>query len=147
FVGGDALKPTEWRDHAQQKMQFSVFGDERLLEDDGLFRVEARGEVVRDNFDGVLRDGRSVRVIAGERVPGGGEVETFVGRKWRVASGEWRANPFGCGNDLVLQADPVFERAEIMADVEFSGRPHAGDNSPFVGYQDSFALVASSCRF
>ncbi len=69
-----------------------------MLEDYGFLRVEAGGEIVGDDFDGVLRYGAGVGVIAGEGVPVGDEVETFVSR-------------------IVLQADPVLQRSEIVADV------------------------------
>ena len=59
-------------------MEFAVFGDQRLLEDDRFLRVEAGGEVVGDNFDGVLGDGAGVGVVAGEGVPVGYEIKTFV---------------------------------------------------------------------
>ena len=99
FVGGDALEPTERRDHREQQVKFGVFGDQRLLEDDGFLRIEAGGQVVGDDFDRVLGDLRRVGVIAGERVPVGDEVEAVV---------------FG----IVLEANPVLQRAEIVADVQ-----------------------------
>src|SRR5215471_9426092 len=101
FVGGDAFEPAQWSDHAEQQVEFGVFGDKRLLENDGFLRVEAGGEIVGHDFDGVLRDGGGVSVVAGEGVPVGNEEETFVG--WSI-----------------LQADPVLQRAEIVADVQFA---------------------------
>ena len=112
LVGGDALEPAERGDHAKEEMEFGVFGDERLLEDDGFLRVEAGGEIVGDDFDGVLRDGGSVGVVGGEGVPVGDEVEAVV---------IW----------IVLQANPVFQRAEIVADVEFAGWAHAAEDALF----------------
>jgi len=68
-------------------MKLGVLGDERLLENDD-FRVRVRGEIVADNFNCVLRNGRMCPRNRCQRVPVGDEVETFV-----------------CG--IVLQADPV----------------------------------------
>jgi len=59
-------------------VKLRVFGDERLLEDDGLARVEAGGEIVGNDLDGVLCDLRRVGVIAGEGVPVGDEKEAVV---------------------------------------------------------------------
>ncbi len=46
FVGGDAFEPAERGDHGEEEMEFGVFGDLRLEEDDGFFRVEAGGEEI-----------------------------------------------------------------------------------------------------
>jgi len=96
-------------------MQLGVFADKRLLEDDGFFRIETGGEIVGGDFDGVLGDGAGVGVVAGEGVPVGDEVETVVG-------------------GIVLQADPVLERPEIVADVQAAGGAHAADDAIFFGY-------------
>ena len=55
----------------------------------------------------VFGDGRRIGVIAGEGVPVGDEVEAVIG-------------------GIVLQADPVLQRAEVVADVKTSGGAHAG---------------------
>ena len=106
FVGGDAFEPAERGDHGEEEVEFGVFADEGLLEDDGFFGVEAGGEIVGGDFDGVLGDGAGVGVVAGEGVPVGDEVE---------------AVEFGIG----LEADPVFEGAEVVADVQAAGGAHA----------------------
>ena len=130
FVGGNAFKPTERRDHAEEEMEFGVFRDERLLEDDGFSRVESGGEIVGDNFDSILRDGGGVRVVARERMPVGDEVETFICR-------------------IVLQADPVLQRAKIVADVKFAGRPHSAENSIscFRSIRQVFPVRDLNCKF
>ena len=112
------------------EMKLGVFGDERLLEDDRFLWVESRGEIVSDNFNCVLRDGGCVRVIARQRVPVGDEVETFV-----------------CG--IVLQADPVLQRAKIVADVKFAGRPHSAEDSIscFRSIRQVFPVRDLSCKF
>ena len=93
-------------------MEFGVFGNEGLLEDNGLLRVEAGGEIVGDDFDGVLRNRGGVGVVGGESVPVGDEVEAVV-------------------SGIILQADPVFQRAKIVADVEFTGGAHAAEDALF----------------
>ena len=92
FVGGDALEPTERRDHREEQVQLGVFRDKRLLEEDRFLWVEAGGEVVGDDFDRVLRDLRGVGVVAGQRMPVGDEIEAVV------------FGPFLVGQ--VLEADP-----------------------------------------
>src|ERR1700746_1334599 len=91
-------------------MEFGVFGDLGLQEDGGFGGVEAGGEEVDGDLEGVFGDGGGVSVIAREGVPVGYEVEAFVA---------------GIG----LELDPVLEGAEVVADVETSGGAHAGDYS------------------
>ena len=110
FVGGDALEPAERRDHGEEEMEFGVFGDEGLQEDDGFRGIEAGGEEVDGDLDGVFGDGGGVGVIAGEGVPVGDEEKAVVG-------------------GIVLQVDPVLESAEVVADVQASGGAHAGENA------------------
>ena len=87
-----------------------MFGDLGLEEDGGFGGVEAGGQEIDGDLEGVFGDGGGVGVVAGEGVPVGYEVETFV---------------VGIG----LELDPVLERAEIVADVETSGGAHAGDDA------------------
>src|SRR5215470_5879140 len=96
-------------------MQLGVFRHKRLLEDDALFRVEARGQIVRNDFDCILRDGRRVRVVARQRVPVRDEIETFVRR-------------------IVLQTNPVFKRTKVMANVQFPRWPHPAYDAFLVCY-------------
>ena len=112
-------------------MEFGVFGDLGLEKDRGFGGVEAGGQEVDGDLQGVFGDGGGVGVIAGEGVPVGYEIEAFVCRKWRVASGEWRERVcrFAARQYFILEADPVLERAEVVADVETSGGAHAGDYS------------------
>jgi hypothetical protein len=91
-------------------MEFGVFGDLGLEKDYGLLRVEARGQEIYGDLEGVFGYGGSVGVIAGQGVPVGYEVEAVVG-------------------GIVLEADPVLESAEIVADVETAGGAHAGEDS------------------
>ncbi len=106
FICGDAFEPTEGRHHREEQLQLRVFRHGRLEEHRALRRIEARGEPVGADFDGVLRDLRGVSVIGRERVPIGDEEEAFVLR-------------------IVLELNPIFQSAEIVADVEAPGGAHA----------------------
>ncbi len=106
LVGGDAFEPAEGRDHGEEEVELGVFGDEGLQEDDGFLRVEAGGEEVDGDLQGIFGDGGGVGVVGGEGVPIGDEEEAFV-------------------SGIVLEADPVLEGAEIVADVETAGGTHA----------------------
>ena len=116
LIGGNALEPAERRDHGQQQIQLRVLGNLRLHEQRGFVGIESRGQPVDADLDSVLRDDRRVGVIGGEGVPIGNEVKAFVLR-------------------IVLQANPILERAEIMSDVQAAGGTHAA--------QDAFAFVGS----
>src|ERR1700757_2961349 len=118
LVGGDTLEPAEGRDHGEEEMEFGVFGDEGLEKNGGLRWIEAGGEVVEGDLEGIFRDDGGVRVIAGEGVPVGNEVEALV-------------------VGIVLEFDPVLEGAEKMADVETAGGAHAGENAFGGGGQES----------
>ena len=72
--------------------------------------VEAGGQEVDGDLQGVFGDGGGVGVVAREGVPVSYEVETFV-------------------IEIGLELDPVLEGAETVADVETSGGAHAGDDS------------------
>src|SRR6266851_7795780 len=108
-------------------MEFGVFGDQRLLEDDRFLRVEAGGEVVGDDFDGVLGDLGGVGVVAGEGVPVGYEIEAVV---------------FG----IVLEADPILQGAEIVADVQLAGGAHAADYAFFLRFDGQSLLLVNTAR-
>jgi hypothetical protein len=91
-------------------MEFGVFDDLGLLEDDRFGGVQAGSEKVDGDLERVFGDGGGVSVITGECVPVSDEVETVEG---------------GIG----LQPDPVLEGAKIVADVETAGGTHAGENA------------------
>src|SRR5215475_7071941 len=74
-----------------------MFGHERLDEDGRLIRIEPGGQPVGDYRHRIFVDLRRVRVIAGERVPIGDEMVALVN---------------------VLQLDPVFKRALVIAEVQ-----------------------------
>ena len=124
FVGGHAFEPAERRDHREQQMQLGVFRDGRLDEHRALRGIEARGEPVGGDFDCVLRDLRCVGVVRRQRVPIGDEEKTFVLR-------------------IVLELDPIFEGAEVVADVEAPGGAHAAQDSFLV--RGSVTRIGSPC--
>ena len=110
FVGGDAFEPAERRDHGQKQVEFGVFGNQGLQEDDGFLRVEAGGQIVDGDLQGVFGNGRGIAVVGREGVPVGDEIQAVVG-------------------GIVLETDPVLERAEVVADVQASGGAHAGEDA------------------
>src|SRR5262252_8829613 len=85
-----------------------MFGHERLDEDGRLIRIEPGGQPVGDYRHRVFVDLRRVGVIAGERVPVGDEMVAPVN---------------------VLQLDPVFKRALVIAEVQTARRAHSADDS------------------
>src|SRR5262252_5444627 len=89
-----------------------MFGHERLDEDGRLIRIEPGGQPVGDYRHRVFVDLRRVRVIAGERVPIGDEMVTLVN---------------------VLQLDPVFKSALVIAEVQTTRRAHSANDSLHMG--------------
>ena len=111
LVGRYPLQPAERGDHRQQQMQFGMLGHSGLDEQGGDSRIEARGQPVDGHRPHVLLELGRVLVAGGERMPVGNEEIAFV---------------------LVLQLDPVLQRAVIIAEVQHAGRPHAGQYSPIL---------------
>ena len=71
-------------------------------------RIEARRQPVDEHLLDEFRQLLGVFVARGQRVPVGDEEIALV---------------------LVLQLDPVLERAVIVAEMQLAGRPHSGKNS------------------
>ena len=109
LVRGHPLEPSERRDHRQQQMQFGVFGYARLDEQGRDARIQARREPVDGHRPHKLLQLRGVVVAGGQRVPVSDEEKAFI---------------------LVLQLDPVLQRAMIIAEVQLPGRAHAGEHPP-----------------
>ena len=103
LVGRHALEPRRRDGHRQQQIQLGVLGHQRLDEERAALGIEAGRDPVGGHVVGVGDDRRGVRVVAGQRVPVGDEVEAVV---------------------LVLQRGPVVEGADQMAEMELSGRAH-----------------------
>ena len=70
--------------------------------------IESGADPVRHVVEGVRRQLSVSRVIARQRVPVGDEIEAVV---------------------LLLQRDPVAQRADEMAEMQPPGRPHARNDA------------------
>ena len=114
LVGRDALEPRRRRDHRQQQVQLGVLRHHRLDEQRALLRIDAGGDPVGGVVEGVGRDLLRVRVLAGQRVPVGHEVEAV---------------------EPILELDPVAQRAHQVPEMELSGRAHPRHDT--FGHHDS----------
>ena len=111
FVGRDALQPAQRSDHRKQQVQFGMRRHVRLDEHHALCGIEPGREPIQQHFDRVLFQMRGVGIVGGQCVPVGDEEKAVV---------------------LVLHADPVFERAHVVAQVQFAGRAHSAQHA-FLG--------------
>ena len=109
FVSRHAFEPSQRRNRRKVDVQFGVFRHQRLHEHRAFIWVESRRQPIGDHRHRVLFEERGVGVIAGQRVPVSDEVIALI---------------------AVLQVDPVFERAFVIAQVQFAGRAHTAKN-PF----------------
>src|SRR5208283_5923806 len=80
----------------------------RLDEDDGFLRVKARGQPIEFDLDGIFLEARGVSVIGRERVPVCYFEKTLI---------------------LVLHADPVLQRADVVAEMQFASRAHTAQHA------------------
>ena len=71
-------------------------------------RVEAGGQKIQRHFQRVGRNARGVGVVGGQRVQVGDEEVALV---------------------LVLQLDPVGQRAHVVAQVQLAGGAHAAEHA------------------
>ena len=110
LVGRHPLEPRHRHDHRQQQIQLGVLRHERLGEERALLRIETGADPIGDVLVGVGRQLAGVGEIAGQRVPVGDEIKRVV---------------------LILERDPVAERADQMAEVQPAGRTHAGHDPRF----------------
>ncbi len=108
LVARHALEPAERRDHRQQQVQLGVLGHLRLHEQRGDAGVEARGEPVDEHLVDEFGELLGVFVARGQGVPVRDEEIALV---------------------LVLEIDPVLERAMVVAKMQLTRRPHPGKNS------------------
>ena len=111
LVGRHALQPAERGDHRQQQMQLGMLGHARLDEQRRDARVQARRQPVDRHRPDVLLELRGVLVAGRERMPVGDEEIAFV---------------------LVLQLDPVLQRAVVVAQMQHAGRAHTGQHAPIL---------------
>ena len=85
----------------------------RLDEQRAALRIEPRREIVKYDLQRVLLDAARVGVIGGQCVPISNEEKAVV---------------------LVLQAHPVAQRADIIAEVYLAGGSHAAQDAAFLGW-------------
>ena len=110
LVAGHTFQPAQRRDHAEQQVQLGVLRHVRLDEQRAALGIEARRQVVEDDFQRVLLDAAGVGVVGGQRVPVGDEEEALV---------------------VILQAHPIAQRPHVVAEVQFAGGSHAAQNAAF----------------
>src|SRR5258708_18506816 len=79
-----------------------------LQKDRGFFRIKPGSQVINHDFDSALLDAGSVGVITGQRVPVSDEEEALV---------------------LLLQFDPVGQRANVVAQMQFARGAHAAEDT------------------
>jgi len=89
-------------------MQFGMLDHARLHKQRGLRRIDAGGEPVDRHVAHVFLDHLRRVVVRGQRMPVGDEKQALV---------------------FVLQAQPVFEHAMVVAKVQAPGGAHAGENA------------------
>src|ERR1035438_6148127 len=111
LVLGHALQPADRGDAGEHPGELGVGWDGGLYHDGAGLRVDAGGQIdggdlrnLGAKLRGFLENSDGVQVDDAE--------DAFV---------------------LVLDADPIFERAEVIPNVEIAGRLHAGEDSCFHG--------------
>ena len=85
-----------------------MLGNIGLDEDGGLFGIEAGGEEVHGHILNTRADAGGIGVFGGEGVEVCDEEEAGV---------------------IVLQADPVVQRAHVVAEVQHARGPHAAEDA------------------
>ena len=132
FVGWHALQPAQRRHHGQQQVQFRVLWNHRLLKKYAFLGIQPRRQIINHDLQRVFRDRGRVRVIAGQRVPIGDEVEAVVGGPFFISG--------------VLQAHPILQCSEIMPDVQPPRRPHPAEHPsslPLIPFRQSSLLFST----
>ena len=82
----------------------------RLYKDRALFGVEARCQKVKRHINRVLLDLAWIGVVSGKCVKVGDKEKALV---------------------LILQTYPILERPHVVAEVQFTGGPHAAEHTLF----------------
>ena len=108
LVARHALEPAERRDHRQQQVQLGVLGHLRLHEQRGDSGIQARRQPVDEHLVDEFGELLGVFVARGQGMPVRDEEIALV---------------------LVLEVDPVLERAMVVAKMQLTCRPHSGKNS------------------
>src|ERR1700674_376040 len=126
FEGRCAHDPAQWRDHRKHERQLRDLRDLRLKIKDAALGIDPDRQQVCREVEHLAFDGATVR-FGGKGVVVGNEVVAVV---------------------LVLQADPVFPGAEIVAKVKAPCRAHAAeDPHPLCHRVWSLAGVARAAGF
>jgi hypothetical protein len=107
LVGGDAFEPGERGEHAEEGVQLGVLGNVGLDEDGRALGIKAGGEEVEGDFADVLAEGLGVGVVGRQGVEVSDEKVAVV---------------------VILQANPVIERAHVVAEMQASGWAHARED-------------------
>ena len=112
LVGGHALKPRQRGDHAQQHRELGVLRNVALAEDDAALGVDPTGHPVGHHLEAGVVDALDVLVPGGERVQIDHRVDALV---------------------VVLQAHPVAQGSEEVADVQLACGAHSREHAGAVG--------------
>ena len=116
LVTGHALQPSQRSDHAEQQVQLRMLQHMRLDEQCAAPGIEPGGQVVDDDLKRVLLDATRVGIIGGQRVPVRDEEEALV---------------------VVLQTNPVAQRPDIVAEMQFPVGRMPLSTRPFLFWEAS----------
>ncbi len=113
-----ALQALFGDEHAEQQKQLGMLFYLGLAKNRTRFRPNAGAQPFDDHVDGILVNLGSVRV-GGQNVIISDQVVVFkdLFRRWRVHG--------------LLQFNPIFQRADIVTEMQAARRPHAAENSFF----------------
>ncbi len=101
------VEPAERRQAAEQPAEFGMRADHALVEDDAAFGVDAGGDI------------------------GGGDLARRMAQFGRILRHRHRVQIDDAEDalEIVLQGDPVADRAEIIAEMQIAGRLDAGKDA------------------
>ena len=119
LVRGDAFEPPQWGHHREQQVQLRMFGNARLDKYRCPVRVQACSEKVDRHLNRVFVEIASPGVVRRERMPVRYEVKAFM-----------------IGVGFVLEPHPVFQRADVVAQMQTAGSPHPAEDS-FLGHVET----------
>ncbi len=109
---GHAVEPADARDIVEQPGQLAVRGHARLVEQDRSRGIDAAGDDRGGHFETVVGDAARIDRI-GQRVQIGDEIHALAARRL----------------DIRLHADPLLDRAKIVAEVQIAGGLDAGNDA------------------
>src|SRR4051812_43633565 len=97
----------------------------RLNEHGAAIGIESGGKPIHEHFNRVLLNLRSVSIVGGERMPIRNKKEAI---------------------ELVLHADPIFERADEISKVQPAGRTHAAQHAFWLSSQGHHAFCSTMSK-